>query len=220
MTTFAIIVAVSKQTLTRFGQRSQSLLRDPRFLIGVALIVISALIGAWAVESGTRGYNLYEATRPLPLGTELHEGDVRVVSAHPATPSAYVRAQKGQLEGVLIRSVGPGELLPVSAISHDPPHTARVVIHSERPLPRGVSVGDRVDVWALQKGNVHTHEAASSSVITRRAVVVGIAEPHAGLTIRNGVSVDVTLDIKQLPTVMDAIAGEIPLMLVPAIGGE
>jgi hypothetical protein len=127
--------------------------KDPRLVVGVALVAVSALLGAVVLGGGRSTSAVWAARAAMAEGQpvsaeDLVRRDVRFTD--PADRDRYLSAD-GPLPAaaVLARDIGAGELLPVTALGTE---GAREVV--EVPLavppetvPTTVRRGSVVDVW-------------------------------------------------------------------------
>lgn len=127
--------------------------RDPRLVVGVALVAVSVLVGARLLAGADDRVAVWAARSAMSTGQPVGPGDlvrtrVRFDSQHDA--DRYLSADAAPAPGtVLRRDVGAGELLPRAAISG---RAAADLV--EVPLsvpsdgvPATVRVGSVVDVW-------------------------------------------------------------------------
>lgn len=127
--------------------------KDPRLVIGVALVAVSALLGATLLGGADATVGVWAARTPLARGQDVTAGDLvrrQVRFAEQADADRYVSAGTTlPSDAVLVRDVGPGELLPRAALG-----TAADGSSVEVPLsvpaeavPATVRSGSVVDVW-------------------------------------------------------------------------
>lgn len=127
--------------------------RDPRLLLGLALVAGSVVVGARVVASADDTVPVWAATSTLPAGAVVQPDDVErrdVRFPDGATSAAYLSAREPLPEGTRVeREVAAGDLLPRSAVAR-----SAVVPLVEVPLsvaaddlPRTVRQGSVVDVW-------------------------------------------------------------------------
>lgn len=125
--------------------------RDPRLLIGLALVTVSigAVIGIVALAD--EGEEVLAAPRLLVEGERIDRDDLeprRVVLGLEA--HGYVTAADIPESGIVItRTVGAGELVPLSAVGDERgPRSTTVVVTLSTALGATVRPGDRLDLWA------------------------------------------------------------------------
>lgn len=156
--------------------------RDPRLWVGVAIVALSVLAGAWAFGSSDDTVPVWAATGALPAGHRLTADDltVRRVRFADADDQARYLAADRQLpaDSVLLRAVGEGELVPGAALGRGASPPTREVPISVAPdqVPRGVGVGDVVDVYlrpATRSG------CAGSSVCSGAPVLAAVTVADA-----------------------------------------
>ncbi|MDQ1289050.1 MAG: hypothetical protein QG622_2616 [Actinomycetota bacterium] len=193
--------------------------RDGRLIVGVVLVLLSIVIGARIVSAAGHTEPLYSAAADLPSGHQLRVGDLHVVAAHLAAgASGYLSARSPLPAGtVLMRPVGAGELVPTAALGPAAALVRRPVsVPVPAPLPAGLRAGAGVDLWSSAKENrAGTTSYASPVRIARAAEVYAIAAPGTGLAASGTGAVQVLLDEGELRAVLDALANEAKIALVP-----
>ncbi|HEX4978387.1 MAG TPA: SAF domain-containing protein [Nocardioides sp.] len=125
--------------------------RDPRLLVGVAIVAAAALVGATVVDD-PRTTPVWAARGALAEGQELQAGDLAVRElrfADPADAARYVAADGPVPEGLTLRrDVGAGELVPVAALGDGTPPLLEVPLSvAPEAVPATVREGSVVDVW-------------------------------------------------------------------------
>lgn len=124
---------------------------DPRFVAGVALVLLAGLGCARLVASADHRVAVVAARSAQAAGTVLTSADLVVERAELPGHSAGYATAIGPLIGQrLNRAVGAGELIPSDAVAPAPP-TATVVIELGAGLSPKVSAGQRIAVWVATK---------------------------------------------------------------------
>jgi hypothetical protein len=114
--------------------------------------------------------------------------------------------------------VGPGELVPLSAVGPASALATRpVTVAAARPPPAGLKAGSLADVWASERATASGLEAQYSPPkrIARAVEVFHVADDGGSLTASSGSSVEVLLDEDELPLVLDALANDARTAVVP-----
>jgi hypothetical protein len=162
--------------------------RDPRLWVGVAIVALSVIAGAWTFGGGDDTVPVWAATGPLAAGHRLTADDLTVRQvrfADAGDQDRYLPADR-QLpaDAVLVRPVGAGELLPGAAVGRGGASTSREVPISVAPdqVPRAVGVGDLVDVYLRPA----THTGCAGSSVCSGAPVL------SGVTVTDAPAVDQT----------------------------
>jgi hypothetical protein len=152
--------------------------RNPRLIIGLALVAGSVLLGARLLAAADDTVGVWAVTRDLPAGAALDPADLerrQVRFPEEDTADGYLadtdRVPKG---ATLNRPVSGGELLPRSAFAAE--KLAELV---ELPLsvvsddlPATVRQGSVVDVWVTPKvSEVSGADAKAVRVLTDVVVV-------------------------------------------------
>jgi hypothetical protein len=156
--------------------------RDPRLWVGVAIVAASVLVGAWAFGTSDDTMPVWATTGALPAGHRLTADDLtprRVSFADADDQRRYLPAAQRLPAGVvLLRPVGEGELLPATAVGQAGASASREVPIAVAPdqVPRGVGVGDVVDVYLRPA----THAGcAGSSVCSGTPALAGVTVADA-----------------------------------------
>ena len=124
---------------------------DPRVVLGVALVLLSVVLGVKVVASADSTEPVWAATHDLAAGTVLAADDVAVVRARlGGSSSTYLASDQHVAGQTLTRQIRRGELLPVASVAPSEQTTTVTV-----PLPDGaapkLSRGQRVQLWLSTK---------------------------------------------------------------------
>ena len=194
--------------------------RDPRFVIGLLLVLVAVVAGARMLSTSDRTSPVWMASTDLASGTRLTDEHlerkrVRLFDAG----DRYVSATGSKPVGlVLLRAVGRGELLPYAAVAEpgDAPETRLVTLPVDRlHLPLGLASGQAVDVY-VTPGSTTGGVTGAPQLVLSHAVVDDRTESGAfGGTDQVGVSVVVPASAVPM-LVAAAQSGRIDLVRVPA----
>ena len=192
---------------------------DPRFVIGIALILVS-IVGVWVVvQSADRSTPVYLARSTLSVGDVVRDGDLTVASVRLGDADArYVAGGSIPDDGlVVLRTVLKGELVPQSAVGTDAAvSVSAIVVGSTSTLPESVEAGSLIDVWSAKVQDDGTF--APPVVLLAGASVVRIVEQQ-GLVATSGQDVEVLVPKGKVASVLAALAGGDAISVVPATGG-
>lgn len=193
--------------------------RDPRLLVGLVLVAVSVGLGAWAVGSAARTVPVLAAADALVVGRSLDAQSLVVRQVQIADAERlYLRAD-ADLSGDLVvtRAVGPGELVPVGAVSPAEDLGLReVAIEAPGPLASTVVEGSRVDLWFVP--------AASTAVplpqprqLALDLAVAQVTVPTGALAVGSGATVHVMVPVTGLADLLAAFAadGTIEVVSIP-----
>lgn len=131
--------------------------RDPRLVVGLALVCISVLVGARVLAASDDTVAVLAARDSLVAGQRLDADDltqVRLRFASDEDADRYLAAGEQLAEGaVLLRPIGPGELVPRAALSTEPDGLVEVPLSVDPGrVPASVRAGSVVDVWVAGDG--------------------------------------------------------------------
>lgn len=164
--------------------------RDPRLLVGVALVAVAALLGATVVgDQDTTA--VWAARGPLAEGQAVEPGDLVVRElrfADPADASRYVAADGPVPDGLMLtRDVGAGELLPAGALGDGAQPLLEVPLTvATEAVPATVRAGSVVDVWVtpdpdLAAGEADPETAGDSVLVFASVRVVAVSRTGGAL---------------------------------------
>lgn len=157
---------------------------DGRLVLGVLLVLVSVVVGAFVVSSADRSSRVYTVTADLAAGTTLTEADLGVARVRLFGNGAHYLDATGAapVGRVLARGVGRDELLPIDALVDrgraDPSRLVTVPV-SLLHAPDGLRRGQLVDVFATygEKG-----QAARTVAVLRRVPVEAVMKSGGALT--------------------------------------
>jgi hypothetical protein len=195
------------------ARSSRAWWRDARVIGGVALIVISMLVGARLLSGGDDTVLAWQATRDLSPGAVVSADDV-VAVAIPAS-FAGVYADGGGLPTTPIdRALLAGEILPSPVATNV--SDARWVTVPVEPLhaPVDLAPGERVDVWAT--AGVDLGVAPVPELVLEGVLVSEVAVDGVGLGGEYGVVLEI-VPADAAPLLAAARSGGIDLVRVPAV---
>lgn len=194
---------------------------DPRILIGIALLVASALGTTALVGSLTRTVVVYRAQGPIVAGDRITSA--RLAPAAVRLGEAASLYLSGPLpDGGLVatRPVAAGEMVPRSAVGTDlAVRSATVVVDLASPLAAGVATGSTVDLWSAAKADPNENRYAAPVVLVGNAVVARVAAPAGLLAGSSEDSVELQVPRDQVAAVLAAQAGGARLAAVQIGGG-
>ncbi len=189
------LVESTKPTLAtaRPASRFTKHRRDLRLYLGIALVLLSMLIGAKLMSSADSRTELWTAASDLSAGTVIQQGDLRPMAVGVDDESSYVNSATSLIGKVLRRSVGAGELIGAAAVADAPAAKHRLVTIAVDPLhaPPGLARGERVDVY------VTPSDAATGvtepMLVLSGALVADPGSPDASGSGQLGIVVDVPI---------------------------
>jgi Flp pilus assembly protein CpaB len=128
------------------------------------------------------------ATRDLPEGELLHESDVRITQI-PIGNLAENYQSEFEPNLFLERSVTQGELLSKRYFTDTATARIPVRLNDLKPIAKSISVGDRVDIWAIERSQVGASEpqpVAFDAIVTLIEANNSMAQNLTNLEIRIG----------------------------------
>ncbi len=170
--------------------------RDPRLIVGLALVAVCVLTGAWLMAGADDTEPVWALRRDLSAGSAVTADDLRTVQVRlpGGSRERYYRGDEAVGTGRLARDLHAGELLARSALTGDDAEDLVEVPVSVagEDLPRSVRPGSTVDVWvtasgerrarmALEGARVVAVSGATTSLApqTTRQVLLGVPADEA-----------------------------------------
>lgn len=189
---------------------------DPRFGIGVALVVASVLGVVWLVSSADRTVQVWAARAPLSPGETVERADLELRSVRLGESGGlYLAAGRLTDEGLVVtRAVAAGELVPASAVgSRAGIRYASVVVMVQGKLPQAIAEGSVVDVWSARQTENRVY--GPPAVLVSSATVVRVWEADGLVVDGTSIGVEVLVPRTKVAVALEAIANRDAVSLVP-----
>jgi hypothetical protein len=190
---------------------------DPRFAVGLVLVVVSVLGVTLLVAAAERTRPVYAATQTLAAGETVDAKDLAIAQVRLGRAERSYLAPGDLPPGgmVLTRTVQEGELLPVAAVADaGSVDVSSVVVESTGRVPRGVEAGRLVDVWAAREGEGGVF--GPPGVLVPSATVVRVLEDDGLVGDGAAESVEILVPRERVARVLESIANGDAVSLVPA----
>jgi hypothetical protein len=190
---------------------------DPRLVIGLLLVAGSAA-GVFAlVSAADASETLYSARVTLTAGDRIDEDDLLPTSVRDgAGGGLYLAPGDIPADGLVVtRTIGEGELVPMSALgSTAGVRLTSIVLSVDGQLPATVVAGSLVDVWVASEDD--DGRVGAPEVIVSGATVVRLVESETIVAGRQTTAVEVLVPRDRIARVLEALAGEATVSIVPA----
>jgi len=189
---------------------------DPRFAIGIVLVVASVAGVLVVVSTADTSATVYAARTVLSVGDRIGPNDLVEQRVRLGTAGDKYLAGDGiPSDGLIVtRTISAGELVPTSAVgSTAGERVASVVISVGSELPRAVDAGSVVDVWASREGE--SGMFGPPSVLIPSATVVRVIETDGLIAGSAAASVELLVPRSRTARMLEALANSDALSLVP-----
>ncbi|WEK62743.1 MAG: hypothetical protein P0Y60_08470 [Candidatus Microbacterium colombiense] len=192
---------------------------DVRFLIGIALVVLS-IAGVWLiVSSSDHAAPALQATRTITQGEALVSSDFQAVDVGLGLlADDYLSPQDLKPGQVAARTIASGELMPESAVGDaDDNRSTSIVVESSTRIPDDVDAGTVVELWQappLDDGRTYDTPRILVADVTVRDVL-----EEDGMLGDSGAAVELVIDRADVAEVLAAVTGGSVLSVVP-VGGR
>ena len=194
---------------------------DPRFLIGLALVVVSVLGVVGLVNAANASVDVLAARSTLTPGERVHAGDLVPTSVRAGTTEKlYLRVGAVPAAGVIVtRAVVAGELVPTSAVGSEAgADLTSIVVSLNTALSASIGPGSRVDLWSADALDATAEGGGSGfaapTVLVSSAIIVRIVD-EKNLVATTGSEVELLVPKDATASVLDAIANGAALSVVP-----
>ena len=188
---------------------------DPRFSIGIGL-VITAIIGVVAVVANADTTTpVFAAREPLAVGDTISRSNLVTVHVRLGnTAEHYLTAAALPADGLVItRTVATGELVPMSAVGTQAGATlTNIVVALQGALPASIGPGSVVDIWSARAGEQGRFGAPA--VLVDGAEIVRLVA-SGGFMTGDGVSVEIQVPKNDVAAVLEAMANGSAIAAVP-----
>jgi hypothetical protein len=190
---------------------------DPRFIIGLVLVVVSALGVTWLVATVDQTTDVYVASSTLSSGDRFTADDLAI--AHVRLGSAvdrYLEPSDIPAGGaIVVRPINEGELVPSSAVGAvRASDEAQVVVTVSGPVPTIVDQSSRVSLWASAAADSGTTFDAPV-VLVARAEVISVIESTGLVASGTDVQVELRVPRQAVASVLEAMVNGAALAVVP-----
>jgi hypothetical protein len=194
--------------------------RDPRLLVGLALVLASVAVGSRVVAAADHTVGVYAAASTLTPGDQVRAGDLSVVHVRLGDVAGrYLLADGGVPEGsVVLRAVPAGELLARSAVGEAAALDRRPVgVPVSGPVPAGLVKGAQVDVWVSEPDRDRSGTYRDPVRLAEAAEVAEVTSGGGTFGAGGATTVQVLLADSELRPALRALAAgaEVALVLVP-----
>lgn len=195
---------------------------DPRLLVGL-LLVLASVAGVVAVlQSAERTEVYWAAKKDLAAGAPLGAGHFVAVEANlGGAEDRYLSAeQPPPTDRMLVAALRAGELVPAGAVVEADPQQRRPVgLTLAEPLPQGVGVGDRVDVWvALPEEDGQGFDRPEQLAVG--AELAELVEDAGAFGSGQSVRIQALIGPEELPELLTAKVRDARITVVPTLGGH
>ena len=178
---------------------------DLRLVLGIALVLAAAVVGAEVVQSARHSDPMLAVTHDLAAGTILQAGDLKTVDARlPGAVTGahvYVTDPARAVGKVLGRPLSAGELLPATVLGTAAGQTTLSVPLAGDAAPR-LSRGQRIVVWLSTK-------ACPSLVLLSDVTVQQVHATDPGTFASGGSGQNVVLSVP--PEVADRVVSALAI---------
>lgn len=192
---------------------------DPRFLVGVMLVVASIAGVWWLVTTSSRTVPVYAASETLTPGTPLDRSSLRVIDTRlGAVEEGYLGAQGDPPDdAVVTRTIAAGELVPLAALGEaDAVGVTTLVVEPAGRLSADIVRGTVVDLWAAApEGDGY----GVPEVLVSAATVVRASEEEGFLARGGSVALELAVPRSAVATVLASTAAAHLLSVVPTEPG-
>lgn len=147
--------------------RMLGLLREPRIMAGIALMVIATVVGALFMQRASARVSVWQLDHAVAVGTVLGAGDVHMAEV-AGDVSAYALASTTVVGRTVGRALQRGELVPISAFTALEEDLDEVMVPATSlHMPDALVHGELVDVWVSTTEPATTERVLSSVRVVR-----------------------------------------------------
>lgn len=190
---------------------------DPRFAIGIALVVVSVLGVVAVVSAADSSVMVYAARSSLSPGERVYASDLDGQSVRLGSLGGkyLIDGDIPRAGFVVTRTVSAGELVPASAVGDAlGAAMASIVVTVSGELARSVGDGSVVDLWFARE--TQDNVFGPPSVLVASATVVRVIANDGMIADRSEQSVELLVPRAKTAEVLEAIANADVLSLVPS----
>lgn len=189
---------------------------DPRFAIGIVLVVASIAGVLAVVATADKTTTVYAARGALSVGDHIERTDLVEQSVRLGTVTdRYLTVDAVPAEGLIVtRTIAAGELVPMAAVGNTAgKRLSSIVITVGSTLPAAVDAGSVVDVWASRENDSGVF--GPPTVLISSATVVRVIESDGIVAGVGAVNVELLVPRSRTARLLEARANADALSLVP-----
>lgn len=179
--------------------------KDPRFTVGLLLVVVAVLGVVSLVASLDKSQTVYVAARDLGAGEPVRAQDLKEVKVRLGDSAPIYLGTNNALpdSARALRAVRAGELVPAQAVGDWADERRPMGLVLKGATPAGVSAGGLVDVYVTRTG---TADPARPELLLNGVEVVSLTPLEGGLGANQGVEVQVLVPPASVADVVGAKA--------------
>lgn len=191
---------------------------DLRLIIGVVIVIATALAGFALVSAADNTTSVYTAAKSLSPGHVIKDSDLVLTDVKLGKSSSAYLDAKGLTQGAVVtKAVAAGELVPLSAVgTAKQVATTNVVVQLDLPLSSDAVVGSNVDVWASMAAGQGIF--GPPAVIISGAQIAHITEATGLAASTGGVRVEIVVPQSKVAALLESQANGYAISLVPSRG--
>ena len=191
---------------------------DLRLVIGLALVIAAAVAGFLLVTAADNSTAVYVANKALSPGHVIQKSDLVLTDVKLGKSGrSYLTASELTEGAVVTKSVGAGELVPISAVgTAKQVATTNVVVQLDLPLSSDATEGSIVDVWASMAAGQGVF--GPPAVIISGAQIAHITEATGLAASTGGVRVEIVVPQSKVAALLESQANGDAISLVPSRG--
>lgn len=203
--------------LARSRPRPRAFWADARFFLGLVLIIAS-VAGVWLLVTTSRQTSpVYAAARTIVPGDIVAADALRVVEVGLGVNApTYLTADDLGDGLVATRTIGVGELVPISAVADaGSARTTTVVVRSATEVPASVTAGTVVEVWSAppeEQGRYGT-----PAILVSDATVAAVTRDDSMIG-GGSASLELVIARSDVSATLAAVAADAALSVVPVAG--
>lgn len=198
------------------GAVSRTFWFDPRFAIGLAIVVASVIGVLVVISAADSSVQVFAARSALSPGDRIGADDLVSRSVRLGeSGSKYLTGKDVPAVGLVVtRAVSAGELVPASAVGNAAGvRVVSVVITVRGELPKSVAAGTVVDLWSASA--IDGGGFGAPAVLVSSATVVRLIKAEGMIADGSGGLVELLVPRSKTARVLQAIANEDAVSLVP-----
>lgn len=188
---------------------------DPRFALGLVLVVAS-IVGVSVVVAGSdRTIAVYAARVPLAVGDSLDPADLVETRVRlGVADKLYLTPARLPTEGLVVtRTITAGELIPAAALGTSSGEAVTsIVLDLSGRLSGSLAAGSIVDVWSAAPTD--DGGFGPPSVLVGQAAIVRILEPTGLIQSDGARAVEVLVPKGKVAVVLEAVANAEAVSLI------
>lgn len=195
--------------------RKKKVVTDPKFIVGILLILASLTLTTLIVNQARAGKEYYELTSDIAQGQPLTRSNLKQVTAR-VDSDVYLPIKDFTETMFATRALSKGELLTKNSVTSETnQHRRQVVVTVIPRTPTAVKIGSTVELWVVPDENGAKGNLTEAKLLTAEAIVYTLPEVQNRVIAERRQPIELSIPETQLANILEYANNQYQLVIVP-----